>query len=62
MIHPQKSGNESVPFIIELLQDKVRSLVKVSHPKTFEELWDVIRQLQEDHPPKTRPVAEEGTH
>ena len=45
-----------------MLQDKFRSLVKVSRPKRFEELRDIIIQLEEDCPAKIRPVAEEDTH
>ena len=58
MIYPEKSGDESVLFTT----DTIRSLVKVSHPKIFEELWDTIRQLEEDHHVEARPIAEEGTH
>ena len=61
-IHPEKSGDESVPFIIELLQDMIRSLIKVSCTKTSSELQDIIRQLEDDRPAKTRPIEEEGTH
>ena len=43
-----------------MFQDKIRSLVKVFHPNTFEELWDIVRQLEEDHPAKTIPAAEES--
>ena len=61
-ICPSKGGNGSVPFIIELLQDKIRSLVKVSYSKTFEELWEIIKKLEEDHPTKTRPVTDGCNH
>ena len=45
-----ESGDESVPSIIELFQNKVRSLVKVSRPKTFEKLQYIIRQLHRRGP------------
>lgn len=40
---------DALPFIIDLLHDKIRTLVKVSQPKTFNELRQVVRKLEKEH-------------
>jgi hypothetical protein len=48
-VHAEKTNcDEAVTYIIELLHDKIRSLVKVSKPKTFVELREIVRCLEED--------------
>ncbi|MGP1914843.1 MAG: hypothetical protein ACTS7D_01480 [Candidatus Hodgkinia cicadicola] len=60
-IPPDQNCDEAVPFIIELLNDKIRLLVKVSHPKTFEDLREIIRQLEDESTSKNRTKIEEGS-
>lgn len=56
-----KEGEEidsCVTYIIELLHDKIRSLVKVAQPKTFDDLREIVTKLDEEssyHPPKSSP-------
>ncbi|XP_054280442.1 uncharacterized protein LOC128998359 [Macrosteles quadrilineatus] len=44
------SIDESVTYIIELLHDKIRSLVKVAQPKSFDELRSIVAKLDEEKP------------
>ncbi len=60
-IHTDKNCDKVVPFIIKLLNDKIRSLVKVSCPKTFEDLRDIIRRLEEDSTSRNKPNIDEGS-
>ncbi|KAK9496416.1 hypothetical protein O3M35_013290 [Rhynocoris fuscipes] len=48
-LHPEEDGKLALPYIIELLNDKIRPLVKVAKPDSFEALREVIRQLEEEH-------------
>lgn len=45
-IHADQNCEEVVLFIIELLNDKIRLFVKVSHPKSFEDLWEIFTKLE----------------
>ncbi len=47
-VHGDDSIDDSVPYILELLHDKFRSLVKVAQPKTFEELRGIVGTLDEE--------------
>lgn len=47
-VHVNEDINDSVPYIIELLHDKVRSLVKVAQPKTFDDLRQLVGKLDEE--------------
>lgn len=59
-VHANEDFDASVPYITELLHDKIRSLVKVAQPKTFEELRQIVTKLDEEtscHPTRTRAPA-----
>ena len=58
-LFPKEESSSSLPYIIELLNDKIRPLVRVANPKTFNELREVIRQLEEEY--KTKADQEEST-
>lgn len=48
-LHPDSNGDEALPYIIDLLGDKIRHLVNVAQPKTFNDLRSIIRKLEEEH-------------
>ena len=52
-LNPAEDGKGALPNIIDLLHDKIRPLVKVAQPSTFEELREIVRQLEEEHKSKT---------
>lgn len=58
-LHPKSNGDEAVHHIIETLGDKIRPLVKVAAPKSFTELREVVRQLEEEHRSSTTHTKKE---
>ncbi|MGP1956922.1 MAG: hypothetical protein ACTS8H_04455 [Arsenophonus sp. NC-PE1-MAG3] len=60
LVHADQNCGEVVPFIIKLLNDKIRLLVKVSRPKTFEDLRKIIRQLEEDNTSRNKTNIDDG--
>lgn len=48
-LHPNEGTCSALPYIVDLLNDKIRPLVRVANPKTFDELREVIRGLEEEY-------------
>lgn len=47
--NPDDNFSEALLNITEVLNNKLRPLVKVAQPNSFEELWEVAWQLEENH-------------
>src|SRR5436190_6650736 len=54
-LHPEGDSSSALPNIIELLNDKIRPLVRVANPGSFKELREVIRKLEEEYKPRNPP-------
>lgn len=55
-LNPEECEDKAIHDIIELLHDKIRPLVKVSQPKTFDDLRTVVNLLEEEH--KVKPPGD----
>lgn len=48
-IYHNNNSSVVLPYIIDVLNDKVRPLVKVIQPESSEELGEVVQHLDEEH-------------